>query len=410
MDVRSAMRRWVFLCAVAGSAAVATADTPKGKKDGLPPGVTMVARGVWGGGASPDGAKFAHFTGMKSRQLAILTVATGESTTIATGEKSCSASACLDDRCGLIAWSHDGARLAMRTDDGLWEVDVAAKTKRRVDSADRRAACKFRFAADGPLEYLAPGEKGTALWRDGETDSVVELPQTANAHEIGDTVVVTGRWAADGYRGAFTDLWIVDRTHRRIRRVYHHDPDDDGKEPMWDPRLSPDESRVCWQGLTAVRCALTRNGKTVEIGETGDAGGRWGHERTQPFSPSGNLLAFRVSGDGGDVLMVHDFANDTTRDVLAPLRHQDFLWQNEDTLLLYEQEDSRDATIPPIVRLDLTDGDDTAVVSSAETQYNAPVVIPGNADVVFFGRERPKTGSRDLVRVDIPAAIKGANR
>jgi hypothetical protein len=401
------MTRWVLVvCAVAGSGLVAAADTAKRKpKDALPPGVTMVARSAWNGGASPDGSKFAHFTGSRSRQLRIVTVDTGVSVTIKTEEKSCSDSACLDNRCSRVEWSHDGARVAMRTDDGLWEVDVGGESRRRVDTDANLATCTFRFAADGPLEWLGPGVKGTALWRDGETESVVELPSKANAHEIGDTVVVTGRYATSGVTG-WSDLWIVDRTHRKMRRLYRRD-DGDPDDRMWEPKLSPDESRVCWMD-GGVRCALTRNGKTEVIATAaGTSMGRWGHERTVPFSPSGKLLAFRVATEGGgDTLMVHDFTSGKTKDVLAPMRHKDYTFQGEDLVLLYEQEDWRDRTIPAIARVDVRDGTETAVVSAPETQYNAPIVLPGRTDVVFIGRERG--GSRDLVRVDIDAAIKGA--
>src|SRR5690349_17046529 len=168
MYVRSAMTRraGLVVCAVVGSGVVAAADKGKPRpKDALPAGVTMVARSAWGGGASPDGKLFAHFTGSKSRQLKIVTVDTGASVTIKTDEKTCSDSACLDNRCSKVAWSHDGARLAMRTDDGLYEVDVDGESKRRVDTDETRASCDFRFAADGPLEWLGPGKKGTALWR-----------------------------------------------------------------------------------------------------------------------------------------------------------------------------------------------------------------------------------------------------
>lgn len=397
------VRRSIVICAVALIPAAAAADS-------LPPGVTLVARGTWGGGTSPDGALFAHFTGMKTRKLAIETIATGKSATIATDEKSCSDSACLDNRCGRIEWSHDGARLAMRTDDGLWEVDVAAKTRRRVDTDERRASCEFRFAADGPLEWLGPGTKSTALWRDGDDASIVELPKAANATEIGDTVVVTGRWASEGYGAGWTDLWIVDRTHRKIRRIYHRDADDDSQEVMAEPKLSPDESRVCWLG-TAVHCTLTRTGKDEVLAEAG-AGrrGAWGHERTLPFSPSGRLLAFRVAGDdGADTLMVHDFTTGETRDVLAPMRHQDYAFWGEDRIVLYEQEDAKDATIPAIELLDLTDGSETAIVTSPETQYNAPVLPAGRTDIFYIGRERPHSGSRDLVKIDVAAAAKGAD-
>ena len=47
-------------------------------------------------------------------------------------------------------------------------------------------------------------------------------------------------------------------------------------------------------------------------------------------------------------------------------------------------------------------------MTSPETQYNAPVIASGRTDVVFIGRERPGTGGRDLVRVDLAAAAAGA--
>jgi hypothetical protein len=407
--------RWELIAAASlvifGSAAADPAPRPKRvARDALPPGVTLVARGVWGGGVSPDGTRFAHFTGMRSRQVEVRTIDGATAPVkIATGEKTCSSSACLDDRCGRIAWAPDGSRLAIRTDDGLFEVDVADRSKRRVDTKAARATCEFRFAGDGVLEWLAPGKHGDALMRDGETESVIELPATANEHEIGDRIVITGTWAANaGYRGAWTDLWIVDRVKRKVRKVYHRDggDPDDQTEPMWDPRLSPDEARVCWQGF-GVHCISTRTGKdTLISAKAGQLAGRWGHEKTLPFSPSGNLLAFRVAGTGGDTLMIHDFTTGKTRDVVAPLRHQDHAFQGETMLLLYEQEDARDKTIPPIVRVELADGSETAIVSSPETQYNAPVFAADRTDVLFIGRERG--GGRDLVRIDVAEAIAGA--
>jgi hypothetical protein len=177
---------------------------------------------------------------------------------------------------------------------------------------------------------------------------------------------------------------------------------------MWEPKLSPDESRVCWLD-GGVTCALTRTGRSEVIApEAGRIAGQWGHERTIPFSPSGRLLAFRVPGTDGDTLMVHDFTTGETHDVLAPMRHQDYAFWGEDRIVLYEQEDYKDATIPPIELLDLADDSETAIVASPETQYNAPVLPPGRTDTFFIGRERPHSGSRDLVRIDVSAAIKGA--
>jgi hypothetical protein len=161
---------------------------------------------------------------------------------------------------------------------------------------------------------------------------------------------------------------------------------------------------VCWLG-TAVHCTLTRTGRDEVLAETGAGrNGAWGHERTLPFSPSGRLLAFRVAGESGDTLMIHDFTTGETRDVLAPMRHQDYAFWTEDSLVLYEQEDYKDATIPPIELLDLADDSETTLVASPETQYNAPVLPRGRTDVFFIGRERPHSGARDLVKVDVATA------
>jgi hypothetical protein len=376
-------------------------------KASLPPGVSMVAQGVWGGAMSPDGASLAHYTGMKSRQLAITGV-DGAAVTIATDEKSCSSSACLDDRCSRVEWSPDGGRVAMRLDSGLFEVDVASEAKRRVDADDARATCNFRFAGDGVLEWVATRGKGESVMRDGQAESVVDLPKSATATQLGDRFIVSERYEYRRYPAAWTDLWIVDRQRQKVKRVYHRADISDDSTPMYEPRLSPDESRVCWLN-EGVRCVSTKTWKQTQIATTAGRGvGRWGHEKTLPFSPSGRLLAYRVGGEAGDTLMVHDFSTGNATDVLAPMRHQDYAFQGEELIVMYEQEDWRDSSIPPIVRLDLDDGSETSIVSSAETQYNSPILSPVRTDVLFIGRERPSSGARDLVKVDVAAAIKGA--
>jgi hypothetical protein len=414
----------VAVGAVAGVAIASPRPTKRVAKPELPPGVTMVARGVWGGAVSPDGAAFAHFTGLRSRQLAIDPVDAGggrERRVIPLGEATCTASACMDSRCSRIEWSPDGAAVAVRTDDGLYAIDVAAASRRRVDTDDAPATCTFRFGGDGVLEYVAPGKRGEVVRRDGEPDPVLKLPPGANSHQLGDRYILTGAWEFRHYVVTWTELWVVDRARRKIRHVYQRDsiadgadPDvDDGVAPMWEPKLAPDEATICWQS-DGVRCLWTKTGKTFALSRGRDRGGdtgqpvkgrrgeRWGHEKTLPYSPSGKKLAFR----NGDTLMVHDFATGRTTDVLAPVRHKDYAWITETQLVLYEQEDTRDRSIPAIARLDLARGDgaEEAVVSSIETQYNAPVIAPGRGDVLFIGRERPGSGARDLVRVALPAA------
>lgn len=116
MSVRRAM--WSILLLFAGAAAAAPGGR-RGTRVGhaaLPPGVSLVAAGVWGGAISPDGAAFAHFTGTRSRALAIAPIEPDSDRApalVKTGERSCASSACLDDRCARVEWAPDGGRVAV---------------------------------------------------------------------------------------------------------------------------------------------------------------------------------------------------------------------------------------------------------------------------------------------------------
>jgi hypothetical protein len=387
----------VRIALVAASVAFATSSSAQPAKRPLPRNVTMIARGVWGGGASPDGKWFAHFTGTKARDVAIVPVAGGKSTTIEIGEPSCSTSVCLDNRCSAIAWSPDSSRLAYRSDRGLFEIAIAGPSKPARIAAD--AECTFRYAADGVLEYVAPGKQANALWRAGRDTPVVELPRDADSHELGDGVVVSGRFASSA---GWADLWIVDRSARKIRRIFHRPDDDPASSSMWEPKLSPDQSRVCWQSAGVSCREIGSRRETITVSSVGSQNGRWGHERVLPFSPSGRLLAYRErTSGGGHALRVFDFDSGRSRVVVERLAHKAYAFVDESTIVLYEQVDYRDDTVPPVVRVAVDDGTQTVVVAGPDSEYNAPVIVPGNPRTIFIGRERPNSGARDLVRIDI---------
>jgi hypothetical protein len=347
-------------------------------KKQLPANVTMIARGAHGATMSPDGATLAYFTGLGDRKIVLL--AGGKSVTFDPKEKSCSDSACLDRRCSRLVWSADSRQIAYAVDGGLYVLDVAKHSARRLDATP---TCDFDWAA-GKLHWIDAAKE---IHEDG-VKKTAKLP-AANFYELDGALVLSGKDL--GY-GEMQDVIVNDLRGAKVVSVVT-------KDRVFAPILSPSGDRLCWIGATTgVHCVVLATGKDTVLTLETPRFLRWGHDRDLPFSPSGHELAFPVERGNDDVMVVYDFTSAKLRD-LAVTKHMDYGFQSEDRLLLYD-DDGNDATIPALDAIDVA----TAAVHTLvgpDSEYEAPVPIPGDPHTLYMGRERPASGARDLVRVTV---------